>query len=496
MNKSFLFVAAIIILLISSAAPVGIFVDPHTAVIKVQYNKSGYFQPNGSYYVVSIEINSPIQNLSLTYQQILFLSRINIPEINSNWSNIEFRYENGTNIYAWIQSYNTSSAVVWLKLSELKNRTVNLFVYPYSESFLNSTCYLGEAPQLSPLYAEYDNGANVFPFYTNYTTETSGKISIFSLYNTFCVDNGLDIRSNGNLSNVNSIVYYPKLTLPVTYQTLVTCFNGTSGFVFYISDSSNSNYNSQDILNGNISNNGVNSVGLWYVKTGDNFYQYNQLLLQPTTLNGSAHLPYTFANVSVIMPKYSIGPPSRGYAVKFVETGLSFGQDWSVSLDNTVESSRLSSIIFIVSNGSYNFSIRSLSGYTASQKTGEINVSGFNLIVPISFNKIIPFVFILDGIQPGLKWSVFINGTYYNSTFQYMVVNLINGTYNYSIILPSGYFAKSLNGKVNSTNTFVIVHAYPLYDVVITVICLAILISVVPSLYFLIIRKKTKIKKD
>ena len=129
MNKSFLFVAAIIILLITSVALVGIFIDPHNAVIKVQYNRSGYFEPNASYYVVSIEINSPIQNLSLTYQQILILSRINIPEINSNWSNIEFRYENGTNIYAWIQSYNMARAVVWLKLSEVKNRTVNLFVF-------------------------------------------------------------------------------------------------------------------------------------------------------------------------------------------------------------------------------------------------------------------------------------------------------------------------------------------------------------------------------
>ncbi|MGC8533631.1 MAG: LamG-like jellyroll fold domain-containing protein [Candidatus Parvarchaeum sp.] len=105
----------------------------------------------------------------------------------SNLQNVEFFYPNGTIINSWLESGNSNTAtnsVYWLKLSGIpasSSITVYMGFASKSVNLFNNTND-GEAPQLSPTYGEYDNGANVFLNYfsgsslTGWTTAgTSGQ---------------------------------------------------------------------------------------------------------------------------------------------------------------------------------------------------------------------------------------------------------------------------------------------------------------------------------
>jgi hypothetical protein len=99
-------------------------------------------------------------------------------EINSNWNNVEFTSGNSVNspsntpLYAWCESGCSNSAgstVVWVNLGSTTisadgNAVIYMNFMP-SNIMSGHTSYTGEAPQLSPVYAQYDNGASVFTYY-------------------------------------------------------------------------------------------------------------------------------------------------------------------------------------------------------------------------------------------------------------------------------------------------------------------------------------------
>ena len=76
------------------------------------------------------------------------------------------------------------------------------------------------------------------------------------------------------------------------------------------------------------------------------------------------------------------------YAVTFTETGLPagtfwsvtlslpVGTSWSMTLNGSTKSSTTATITFQESNGSYGFTVGSVSGYTVSPSTGSVKVSG------------------------------------------------------------------------------------------------------------------------
>jgi outer membrane protein assembly factor BamB len=74
------------------------------------------------------------------------------------------------------------------------------------------------------------------------------------------------------------------------------------------------------------------------------------------------------------------------FTVTFTETGLSSGQSWSVTLNGSARSSITSTVVFSVGNGSYNFSIGSVSGYSSSPSSGTVPVEGKNVSQSIQFS--------------------------------------------------------------------------------------------------------------
>ena len=101
-------------------------------------NQTGYV--NAKY---PITITNPPTGTGM-YQQLFTISNPSTHGINSQGSNFEITYTNGTPVYSWIQSINSTSLVVWSKLPYATS-SVNLETFPSFENLLSATGYLGNA---------------------------------------------------------------------------------------------------------------------------------------------------------------------------------------------------------------------------------------------------------------------------------------------------------------------------------------------------------------
>lgn len=179
------------------------------------------------------------------------------------------------------------------------------------------------------------------------------------------------------------------------------------------------------------------------------------------------------------------------YPVTFVEAGLPSNTFWNVTLGNETNTSSNSTIKFRVMNGTYNYSIPDVDGIAPSTTNGTIKVNGAPTKVFLKFTTPVNFTFFEHGLPAGTNWSVYINGSYYNSTSSFITVTLPNGTYSFAVLLPSGYYASPLNGKVNFSRNIIFITATSplLYEIAIAL--LIVLIAVFFALY-IVMRKKLK----
>jgi len=129
--------------------------------------------------LVSISVSPPTvfqinitntQNIAtpVPFQQMIQLPISQLGLINPYVRNIgplRFSY-NGSYIPAWLESISNGVATIWVKLPVSipanSSITIDMEVDP-SLNFDGN--YWGESPLLSSTYAQYDNGANVFPYY-------------------------------------------------------------------------------------------------------------------------------------------------------------------------------------------------------------------------------------------------------------------------------------------------------------------------------------------
>jgi YVTN family beta-propeller protein len=139
------------------------------------------------------------------------------------------------------------------------------------------------------------------------------------------------------------------------------------------------------------------------------------------------------------------------YDVNFSESGLSSGTLWSVTLNGTGESSTGSLITFVVPNGSYNFSVGRIKGYSPSVSAGRLNVSGGPVPYQITFAAIVPPTYLVtfneSGLLPGTEWSVTVNRTVASSNTSSIQLREPNGTYAFTVAAIPGY-ASPLGGEV------------------------------------------------
>ena len=81
-------------------------------------------------------------------------------------------------------------------------------------------------------------------------------------------------------------------------------------------------------------------------------------------------------------------PPVYGkYSVTFTESGLPSGASWSVTLNGSTQSSTAATITFSEANGSYSFTVGTVSGYTASPPSGTVKVNGASTGQAVTFTS-------------------------------------------------------------------------------------------------------------
>ena len=74
------------------------------------------------------------------------------------------------------------------------------------------------------------------------------------------------------------------------------------------------------------------------------------------------------------------------FGVTFTETGLSFGTNWSVTVNEEARSSTSNTTDFLEPNGNYTFTVAPVSGYTASPSSGTVEVRGTAASVIVAFS--------------------------------------------------------------------------------------------------------------
>ena len=142
------------------------------------------------------------------------------------------------------------------------------------------------------------------------------------------------------------------------------------------------------------------------------------------------------------------------YTVTFVETGLSSFTLWSIDLLGVTNSSMTSSISFVEFNGTYNYSVLPVTGYSSSKSNGTVTVNQNNVTVNIVFTSLTPpkqeytVYFNETGLQSGTTWEVVMNGTSLASTTNSILCHEPNGSYAFYVVPVSGYENSPLDGNV------------------------------------------------
>ncbi len=140
------------------------------------------------------------------------------------------------------------------------------------------------------------------------------------------------------------------------------------------------------------------------------------------------------------------------YAVTFTETGLQAGTSWSVTLGATTQSSTTTSLTFLVSNGTYRYTIPDTVGFFATPGQGMVNVVGGPASPDVSFaatqSQTYPVTITETGLPSGTTWAVTVGGTTGQSTSGAIEFNETNGTYAYGVGNLTGYVATPLSGTL------------------------------------------------
>ena len=171
------------------------------------------------------------------------------------------------------------------------------------------------------------------------------------------------------------------------------------------------------------------------ISTASPYYipHYNQTL----TVNGS---PQTISVTFV----YS------AFNVTVTESGLSAGTEWYMNVSNGLQlHSNLSSISFLIKNGTYSFEITA-HGYVANISSGTFTINGTRYNFSVSFTQLkYNLTFDETGLPSNTIWYVnitgYISGSITGVSYSF---NVPDGTYLFTISTADKNYAPSVVSKL------------------------------------------------
>jgi hypothetical protein len=176
------------------------------------------------------------------------------------------------------------------------------------------------------------------------------------LYNS----NGF-LVAQGNFS-IKAGGYLPLIASTSTYAVSFTESGLPSGTTWYVNLSGGQSFSSSTST---ITFTAPNGTYSYTIATTDKIYAPSPYSSSFTVNGASVPVSIAFSKVQ--------------YTVKFTESGLPSGTAWYVNLSNGQSfKSTTNTITFSEPNGTYSYTIGTVSGYTASPSSGSITVSGSN----------------------------------------------------------------------------------------------------------------------
>ncbi|MDG6930579.1 MAG: hypothetical protein JRN10_05000 [Nitrososphaerota archaeon] len=390
-----------LLLLLLMALPLVSYFTPYAGL--PAYAQSS---PAGVLYSIPLTINNA-QNVATPSP---FQQMINISDTASFWSdinltsgyvgsNVVFFWSNGTVIPSWMENYYPSHSppyiIWWLKIGSIPaSSSITMYMGIGSLNTNYYSTYLGtvgEAPQLSPSYAEYDSGANVFNNYWNFagTTIPSGWTN--DIEGTVTWDNGLTIQTAANAQGA----FYSSTTISSgTIVEGLVSVNGvasSSGGLVWVGGL-NSSVFAEDIQEGDVfhigETNDIGQVtawgaslttqpasGIYYIITG--YFNSGASTLFVNYNNVGASASFTFAspvNIAVGVWSADVSPynhvqwlRTRAYPPNGVMPSVSFQTSISLSPNtgiNQLSSTNYFTVQYKNGTGTYTANITSNATYT------------------------------------------------------------------------------------------------------------------------------------
>jgi hypothetical protein len=193
----------------------------------------------------------------------------------------------------------------------------------------------------------------------------------------------------------------------------------------------------------------------------------------------------------------------RNFEVTFNESGLQTGTVWNVTLNGAVKSSVNGSISFDEQNGSYDYLIQSVSGYSTAMYSGVLVVSGNSITMSVIWKEVTyPITISGTGIPSGTSWSATLTGTTFSgqsinvtesTKTSSLLFNEPNGSYSYEVHLPLGHRGRNLNGSITVNGQPITVKTFANSSMDYTLIIVVVLIVVVPvGIVIEVVRRRIK----
>jgi len=363
-------------------------------------------------------------------------------------------------------------------------------VFSNNVSVINGTTLVGTVSLGStPESGAYDarNGfvyvPNVNPYSdSNYVSVISGTtlvsmVSVGSIPEFAAYDSGNgDVYVPNAGSNSVSVISGTSViaTITVGSDPVFATYDSGNGYVYVTNQGSGS----VSVISGNVSGigaastvvfteTGIPSGTSWSVSLNGSQESSTGSAIAFTEVNGTysysvgdvpgwhqSTLPYNgrvaVRGSTVIEPTLAF--TQLTYSVTFTETPLPSGTNWSVTMGGTPQASTTSTITFTDQNGTYGYTVASVSGYTSSPSSGSVTVAGEAKTVTVTFNALAPGTFAVTftetGLPSGTDWLVSLNGTMESSTVSYIDFAEMNGTYSYIIGAVPGSVASPSAGNV------------------------------------------------
>jgi hypothetical protein len=228
-------IAILLIVTLALASTAVLVFSALNAAINAQTDKRAVpsFAPSNITYAVPIVLlnNQPV-NTPSPFQQMITVDSTNYGNYAaSNLQNIEFFDSNGAVIPSWLELGNSNSStntIYWLKLANGIAANSNITIYmgfaSKDTNFFNSQL-VGEAPTLSSIYGQYDNGADVFNVYADFGGSTMPVDWSLLGSAIFIPSTGVE-TVNGTYDQMGAVVYNKSI-----YQDMVidasTFFSGS-----------------------------------------------------------------------------------------------------------------------------------------------------------------------------------------------------------------------------------------------------------------------------